>query len=119
VFTRRTTIVCAVACATLAILPGAAALAASGHRTATSAALAQERYYSTYRPADAAALAQEQYYSSYGRQAPPVLSQPPATGGRTPWLPIMLALAAALVTAAAMRLHRLRVRRRRPAGMTS
>ena len=78
--------------------------------TQASAALAQERYYSSYGDASDAndssaaldanqtqiqsARAQERYYSSYGEPEPLVAPQPPAPSDDTPWLPIALAIAA-------------------------
>jgi hypothetical protein len=89
-----------------------------------TAALAQERYYSSYgapQPSAAAreraALAQERYYSSYRNPAPLVAPQPPAPSDDTPWLLIGLSIAAALAiaVASATQLRRLRIRRRRAA----
>ena len=72
--THRRTVICAIVCALLAsALTG---VARAGVNEQTRAALAQERYYSSYgepAPTDAAtsaALAQERYYSSYGDPEP-------------------------------------------------
>jgi hypothetical protein len=119
---HRPAILCALACALL--LPatsGAAAGQPSQGRHA--AALAQERYYSSYaepQPLDAAtsaALAQERQYSSYGEPKPLAPSQSPAPSDNAPWLAIALAIAAALTIAAASatQLRRLGIRRRRAA----
>jgi hypothetical protein len=88
-----------------------------------SAALAQERYYSSYGDAasatasDSPALAQERYYSSYGDAEPLTLAQAPAVSDDTPWLEISLSVVAglALLAAAAVEVRRVRIRRdRRP-----
>jgi hypothetical protein len=64
--------------------------------------------------ATAAALAQERYYSSYGEPEPLTLPQTGAPSDDTPWLPIALsiAIAAALVAGGATQVHRLRDRAR-------
>jgi hypothetical protein len=60
---------------------------------------------------ESAALAQERYYSSYGEPAPVSLPRPSAPSDETLWLPIALSIALALpVVAAGATL--LRVRRR-------
>ncbi len=68
----------------------------------------------------AAALAQERYYSSYGEPEPLILPRPSAPSDKTPRLPIAVAIAVALavVAAGATRLRRLRVRRRAPHATT-
>jgi hypothetical protein len=117
---HRPTILCALACALLVTSISGTAAARPHHEAQAGAALAQERYYSSYaepRPTDAgtsAARAQERYYSSYGEPAPLIVSQPPAPAADTPWLAIALAVAAALGVAAASAtgLRRLRIRRR-------
>jgi hypothetical protein len=89
--------------------------------TPVSAALAQERYYSSYSTPETidagntAAQAQERYYSSYGEPQLLTAPQPPATTHDTPWLPIVLAIAAgvAIAAASATQLPRLGIRRRR------
>jgi hypothetical protein len=60
------------------------------------------------------ALAQERYYSSYGEPEPLTLPQSPIPSDDTPWLPIALSIASALVivAASAIQLRRLRLRRR-------
>lgn len=66
-------------------------------------------------PADVtAALAQERYYSSYGDPEPLSLPQPTAPYDETPWLPIaaFIAIALAIVAATATQLRRVRIRRR-------
>ena len=90
-----------------------------------SAARAQERYYSSYgepRPIDAgtaAARPQERYYSSFGEPEP--LTQSPSPSDYPPLLAIALSIAITLVivTACATHLRRLRVRRRRAAGVAT
>jgi hypothetical protein len=69
------------------------------------------------RRAIEAALAQERYYSSYGDPEPLTVPQSPARSSDTPWLPIALAIAAtlAITAASATHLRRLRIRRRRAA----
>ncbi len=109
--------VCALLTCALACTPGAAAARSGADK---AAALAQERYYSSYgRPhsADArilAALAQERYYSSYGQAEPMTLPASPVAADDQSPLPIVLAVAAMLVVVAAggSRLHRIRSRRR-------
>lgn len=115
---------CALAWALLVFaMSGAAAAQASD--VTQSAARAQERYYSSYgkpRPIDAgaaAARAQERYYSSFGEPEP--LTQSPSPSDYPPLLAIALSIAITLVivTACATHLRRLRVRRRRAAGVTT
>jgi hypothetical protein len=67
------------------------------------------------------ALAQERYLSSYGEPEPLTLPQSPAPSHDTPWLPIALVIAGALVivAASATQLRRLRVRRRRAVRSTA
>jgi hypothetical protein len=107
---KRSVALCALVCAALISTPAGAA-------SDTPAGIhAQERYYATLGNADtAAALAREQYLGSYGEPQP--LGRPPSDDA--PWLPIALAVAGTLVLAAAgtMQLRRLRLRRRRPAGL--
>jgi hypothetical protein len=119
---NRPAIVCALACALLASAMNGTAAARPHRHTKASAALAQERYYSSYgtpQPSAAsrerAALAQERYYTSYGDPAPLIASQPPAPSDDTPWRLIARSSAAALAIAAATasQLRRLRIRRRR------
>jgi len=97
---NRPAIVCALACALLASATSGTAAARPNQYTHASAALAQERYY-----------------SSYGEPAPLTAPQPPAPSDDTPWLLIGLSIAAALAIAAASatQLRRLRIRRRRAA----
>jgi hypothetical protein len=95
--TRRPAIICALACALLASAIGDAAAARANEQTRSAAALAQERYY-----------------SSYGE--PEALSprQSPVPSDDTPWLATALSVAVALavVAASATQFRRLRVRRR-------
>jgi hypothetical protein len=123
---HRPAVLTALACALLAsALSGAAAAQPTKARQA-SAALAQERYYSSYGTPDtddtttSAALAQERYYSSYGEPEPLTLAQPSAPSDETPWLPIAASIAIALtiVGATATQLRRLRIRRRAPRATT-
>jgi hypothetical protein len=119
-FATRThrTMICAIVCALLVSALSGVAPASANQRT--QAALAQERYYSSYsepKPTDtrvAAALAQERYYSSYGAPEPLTVGQSPAPSDDTPWLPIALSVAAALaiVAASATLARRLRISRR-------
>ncbi len=81
--THRQTVICAIVFALLA-----PAL------TVVAPASANER-------SQAAALAQERYYSSYGEPEPLTVAQSPAPSDDTPWLPIALSVAAALAIVAA------------------
>jgi hypothetical protein len=140
---NRPAIVCALACALLASATSGTAAARPNQHTHASAALAQERYYSSYgtpqpsaaareraalaqeryyssygapRPSAAgtfAALAQERYYSSYRNPAPLTAPQPPAPSDDTPWLLIGLSIAAALAIAATSATQLRRLRIRR------
>ena len=117
---HRPAVLCALACALLVFAINGTAIAATNANRQASAALAQERYYSSYGETEtadagtAAALAQERYYSSYGEPAPLTLPQPPAPPDETPWLPIALSIAIALgiVALTATLLRRIRIRRR-------
>jgi hypothetical protein len=117
---NRPAITCALACALLVSAMSGAAAARPKH-TPVSAALAQERYYSSYSTpetiaaSNTAAQAQERYYSSYGEPQLLTAPRPPAATDDTPWLPIALAIAAGLAIAAASatQLRRLGIRRRR------
>ena len=97
----------------------------SGRTAAPAAAgeaLAQERYYPSYGTrASSAALAEEQYLSSHGQSAPQTRPQSPVPSDDTPWLPIALSIAAALVilAATATRFRRLRLRRRHAVRVTA
>jgi hypothetical protein len=117
------------ALATLALAaPAHAATATGGAQSKTpsdtAAALAQEKYYSSYstpaKPSDAAPLAQEQYYGSYGTP-----TQIRATGsaghdGVAP-VPMILTAFGALVVGigTGSGVHRVHLRRRRPAGLAA
>jgi hypothetical protein len=134
---HRPAIVVALACALLVSALSGAAVARPVHDSQTRAALAQERYHSSFgeakplgrpageaKPSDrviAAALAQERYYSSYGDPEPLAPPQSPVASDDTPWLPVALSLAAtlAIVAAGAAHLRRLRIRRRRAARATT
>jgi hypothetical protein len=117
---HRPAVLCALACALLGSTLTGTAAAQPTNDTRTAAALAQERYYSSYgKPVTidartAAALAQERYYSSYGEPEPLALPQTAAPSNETPWPAIALSIVAALVIVAvsATQLRRLRVRRR-------
>jgi hypothetical protein len=118
--THRRTITCAIVCALLASALTAAAPASATERTQAAQALAQERYYSSYGKPEtidartAAAQAQERYYSSYGEPEPLTGAQSPQPSDNTPWLPIALSVALALVivAAGATLARRLRIHRR-------
>ena len=113
------TITCAIVCALLASALTSVAPAGANERT-QAAALAQERYYSSYgEPAaidagTAAAQAQERYYSSYGDPEPLTGARSPQPSDDTPWLPIALSVTVglAIVAASATLARRLRIRRR-------
>ena len=118
--TRRT-IICAIVCALLASALTSVAPAGANERTQAAAALAQERYYSSYTgepeaidAGTSAAEAQERYYSSYGESEPLTVAQSPEPSGDTPWLSIVpsFALALAIVAASTTLTRRLRIRRR-------
>jgi nucleotide-binding universal stress UspA family protein len=106
----------------IGVLVAAPAQAGASRHPGRAAALAQERYYSSYGPAadpaTAAALAQERYYSSYGQPEPLTLPSSPGAPSDTPWTPIAVSLGAALivVAASAFGVRRLRARRRVAAG---
>jgi hypothetical protein len=91
------TIICAIVCALLASALAGVAPATADERTQEAAALAQERYY-----------------SSYGEPAPLTVAQSPEPSDDTPWLPIALSVAIALATVAvsATLARRLHIRRR-------
>jgi hypothetical protein len=116
-------VLCALACTLLVSATNAAAASRPNEQPPVSPALAQERYYSSYgepkpiHSGTSAALAQERHYSSYGEPQPMTQPQSPPPTDDTPWLPIVLSIAAALaiVAASATQLRRLRVRRRRGA----
>ena len=107
---RRAAVVSAVVCASLTLGLSGVALAGPIER-----ALAQEQsYMGGGKPDSSAAIAQERYYSSYGEPEPLTLPQPADPPDHTPWLAIGLSLAAAVATIAlsATQLRRLRHRRR-------
>ena len=118
--THSRTIICAIACALLASALTGVAPAGANERTQAAAALAQERYYSSYSEPEtsdagtAAAKAQERYYSSYGEPEPLTVAQAPEPSDDTPWLPIALSItvALAIVATSATLARRLRIRRR-------
>ena len=112
---RRPAQLCAIACALLVPAMCGAAIAAANP-------LEEERYYSSYAtpdPSPAQAQAAEQYYSSYGDPAPLSPSHSPAPSSDAPWLLIALSIAGALaiVAASTTQFRRVRIRRRRAAGM--
>jgi hypothetical protein len=111
---RRSVALCAIACAALIPATGGAAFAAADPPT-------QESYYSSYgTPDESRSLAREAYYSSYGQPEPVGLPQSAVPSDETPWLPIAVAFAGALiiVAASATQARRLRFRRRRAARAT-
>jgi hypothetical protein len=115
---NRSVALCGIVCAALILATAGAAVAASDPGPGL---YAQERAYSTYGPADTSpAIAQERYLGSYGEPQPLSPRQSPPSDD-TPWLPIALSIAGALVIVAASttQLRRLRVRRRRAAGSTA
>ena len=117
--THRRTVICAIACALFASALTSVAPASANEQT-RAAALAQERYYSSYGepgPTDAdasAAQAQERYYSSYGEPEPLTVAQAPEPSDDAQWLPIALSasVALAILAASATAARRLRIRRR-------
>ena len=90
------TITCAIVCALLASALTSVAPAGANERT------------------QAAALAQERYYSSYGEPEPLTGARSPQPSDDTPWLPIALSVTVglAIVAASATLARRLRIRRR-------
>jgi hypothetical protein len=111
---QRSVALCALLCAALMTTAAGVALAASDPPTGPNP-YAQERYYSSYGTADTSApLAQERYLGSYGE--PQSLSPPqsPIPSDDTPWLPIAVSIAGALVivAASATQARRVRIRRR-------
>jgi hypothetical protein len=115
-FSTRRALAAIVAASCLAVPASASAMLDSPASTTTNdaAALAQERYYSSYDGGPSAAEEQERYYSSYGEPAPLTVAQSPAPSHDTPWLPLALsaAVALAIVAASTTQVRRLRVRRR-------
>jgi hypothetical protein len=105
---RRSAPLAAVACAMLAA------------NAAAADPLAQESYYSSYgeHGLPPTGEAQEQYYSSYG-EPEPLGAAPSSDDG--PWLPIVLSLGGALVVVAVSttQARRVRIRRRRAAGIAA
>ena len=91
--THRRTVICAIVCALLA--SALTSVAPAGANEQTRAALAQERYYSSYGEpgtsdaATSAAEAQERYYSSYGEPEPLTVAQAPEPSDDSQWLPIV------------------------------
>ena len=115
---QRTLALCGLVCAALMITAAGAATAAPRPSPGPNP-VAQERYYASFGTADTSgALAHEQYLGSYGETQPLSSPQAPAAPDDSPWLPIALAIAGALVivAASASQLRRLRIRRRRAAG---
>ena len=116
--TNRRTVICAIVCALLASALTGVARADANEQT--RAALAQERYYSSFGEsgtsdaATSAAEAQERYYSSYGEPEPLTVAQAPEPSRDAQWLPIALSVAVALAILAASTTaaRRLRIRRR-------
>jgi hypothetical protein len=118
--THRRTIIGAIVCALLASALTGVAPAGANERTQAAAALAQERYYSSYGEPEtidartSAAEAQERYYSSYGEPEPLTVAQAPEPSDHAQWLPIALSVAVtlAILAASATAARRLRIRRR-------
>jgi hypothetical protein len=110
--THRRTVIAVIACALLASAFVGGAPAGASERTQAAAALAQERYYSSY--GDSAAEEQERYYSSYGEPAPLTVAHSPEPSNDPQWLPMALSfgVALAIVAALATLARRLRIRRR-------
>jgi hypothetical protein len=110
--THRRTAISAIICALLASALFSGAPAGASERTQAAAALAQERYYSSY--GDSAAEEQERYYSSYGEPAPLTVAHSPEPSDDPQWLPIALSVAVslAIIAAVATLTRRLRIRRR-------
>ena len=92
---QRSAIICGLVCALVASAMSGTAAARPTHATAVAAALAQERYYTSYaepRATDAApsaARAQERYYTSYGKPMPLIVTRRRPRrrhrGRRSPW----------------------------------
>ena len=104
----------------LTVVDALTGVAPAGANEQTRAALAQERYYSSYGEpgttdaATSAALAQERYYSSYGEPEPLTVADAPEPSDDAQWLPIALSVSVALaiLAASATTARRLRIRRR-------
>ena len=88
--------------------------AATTAAAAGPAPLAQEQYYSSYSAPDvSAALPQEQYLKSYDAPGAVTAAPAPDASDGTPWLPIALAITAALLVAGLTATQRRRFRPRR------
>ena len=116
--THRRTVICAIVCALLASALTSVAPASANERTQMAGALAQQRYYASYGTPGtidartSAAEAQGRYYASYGEPEPLAVPQAPEPSGDTPWLPVALSVALAMLAASAAAARRLRLRRR-------
>jgi hypothetical protein len=118
---RRTrTVALAVVCALLTCALAGASPAGASQESLLAGARAQERYYQSFGGSGAtvpsqlaAAHAQERYYASYGEPRPIAVAHSPAPSDGAPWLPITLAVAAAMaiVAAAVSAVRRLHLRR--------
>jgi hypothetical protein len=119
---HRLAVGCAVTGALLVSALSGTAAARSDQQAQRAQALAQERaYMGEPGKVDAttpAALAQERYYSTYGTPEPLNLPRLAAPSDPTPWLPIALSVAVvlALVALPATRLRRVRHRAARVTG---
>ena len=104
---RRSTSICTLVCVALMAAFTAAAVAAPAP---------EDGYYRSFDVSPAEA--QADYYSSYGAPDPLSAPQSPAPSDDTPWLAIAASIAGAILIAAAgaSQVHRVRIRRRRPAG---
>jgi hypothetical protein len=104
--THRRTIIGAIVCALLASALTGVAPAGANERTQAAAALAQERYYSSYGEVERRTVPRSPHDTRPAHDTQPA--------DDTPWLPIALSMAAALaiVAASATQARRLRIRRR-------
>jgi hypothetical protein len=123
--TQRRTVICAVVCALLASALSSVAPAGANERTRIAGALAQQRYYASFGKSGAidpgrfAAEAQGRYYASYGDPQPLAVPRSPEPSDDTPWLPITLAAAVAIVVIAAGSTAARRLVLRRPTPVAS
>jgi hypothetical protein len=124
--THHRIVISAIVCALLASALTNVAPAGASQRTLLAGARAQERYYASFgksRAIDparlAAAKAQGRYYASYGHPQPLPPPQRPQPSDGTPWLPITLAVAAAMAVIAAGSTAARRLRLRRPTRVAS
>jgi hypothetical protein len=127
---HRRTVICAIVCALLASALANVAPAGASERTLLAGARAHARYYASFGAAVASAgasqrtllagaRAQGRYYASYGEPQPIPVTQAPEAADGMPWLPITLAVAAAMAVIAAGSTATRRLRLRGPTRVAS